>query len=56
MGLGEEGGGGVGDCPPPYFHDDVLGAPATLKKGVLNYLQEKGCIIGFLKQMVLEEQ
>ena len=41
---------------PPHFHDDVLGAPATLKKGALNYLQEKGCIIGFLKQMVLEEQ
>ena len=57
MGLGEEGGGRVGDCPP-HFHDDVLGAPATLKKGALNYLQEKGCIIGFLHywQMVLEEQ
>ena len=32
----------------------VLGAPATLKKGAPNYLQEKGYIVGFSKQLVLK--
>ena len=54
MGVGEEGGR-VGDRP--LFHDKVLGAPSTLKKGSLIISKKKGVLlVGFLKQLLPKEQ
>jgi len=45
MGVGE--GGRVGDRPPPNFHDEVLGAPVTLKKGPLITCKKKAVLLFF---------
>ena len=54
MGVGEGGAGGA--TAPPHFHDAGAGGPCHFEKGAPNYLQEKGYIVGFSKQMVLKEQ
>ena len=54
MGVGE--GGQEGWPPPPHFYDAGAGAPSRFEKGAPNYLQEKGYIVGYSKQMVLKEQ
>ena len=53
MGVGEWGAEGA---TPPHFHDAGAGGPCRCEKGAPNYLQEKGYIVGFSKQMVLKEQ
>ena len=45
MGVAE-GGGGVGD-PPALFHDKVLGAPSTLKKGSITIPTKKAALLVF---------
>ena len=54
MGVGEGGAGGA--TAPPHIHDAGLGAPSHFEKGAPNYLQEKGHIVGFSKQLMLKEQ
>ena len=49
-------GGQEGRPPPPHFHDAGAGAPSHFDKGAPKYLQEKGYIVGYAKQMVLKEQ
>ena len=53
MGVGEGGGKGA---TAPHFYDAGVGGPCHFEKGAPLYLQEKGCKVTFLKQMVLKEQ